>query len=64
MSLGAFGAVLEQQEWVRALYHLTKSSDPMRPVIANDGWEFVVGDAFTLTCISKLERRLSKRLID
>ena len=28
----------------RALYYLTKSLDPSRPVIGNDGWEMVAGD--------------------
>jgi beta-galactosidase/beta-glucuronidase len=29
---------------VRALYHLTKTLDPTRPVIGNDGWESVATD--------------------
>ena len=29
---------------VRALFHLTKSLDPTRPAIGNDGWEAVAGD--------------------
>ena len=33
-----------QKSLVQALYHLTKTLDPSRPVIANDGWEYVVGD--------------------
>lgn len=33
-----------QQHLVRALYYLTKTLDPTRPCIGNDGWEFVVGD--------------------
>ena len=35
-----------QQHYVQALYHLTKSLDPTRPVIGNDGWEYVCGDIF------------------
>lgn len=35
-----------QQSLVQALYHLTKTLDPTRPVIANDGWEYLVGDLF------------------
>jgi hypothetical protein len=35
-----------QQSLVRAMYHLTKALDPTRPVIANDGWEYLVGDLF------------------
>jgi hypothetical protein len=33
-----------QQHYVHALYHLTKSLDPSRLVIGNDGWENLVGD--------------------
>src|SRR5207302_4058820 len=33
-----------QQHFVRALYHLTKALDPTRPVIGNDGWEYLCGD--------------------
>jgi beta-galactosidase/beta-glucuronidase len=28
-----------QQDYVRALYHLTRAVDPTRPVLTNDGWE-------------------------
>jgi beta-galactosidase/beta-glucuronidase len=34
----------QQRDFVRALYHLTRSLDPTRPVIANDGWQHAVGD--------------------
>ncbi len=33
-----------QRNYVRALYHLTKTLDPTRPVIGNDGWESVATD--------------------
>jgi len=33
-----------QRHFVQSLYHLTKALDPTRPVIANDGWEYVLGD--------------------
>ena len=33
-----------EREWVRALYHLTKTFDPTRPVVGNDGWEAVATD--------------------
>ncbi|WP_343216645.1 glycoside hydrolase family 2 protein [Deinococcus aestuarii] len=33
-----------QRAFVRGLYHLTKSLDPTRPAIGNDGWELVEGD--------------------
>lgn len=35
-----------QQDFVRAIFHLTKALDPTRPVIANDGWEYLLGDVF------------------
>ena len=35
-----------QQDFVRGLYHLTRSLDPSRPAIGNDGWEHVVGDVW------------------
>lgn len=38
----------EQRQAVRALYHLAKALDPTRPVIGNDGWEWVVGDLRTV----------------
>jgi hypothetical protein len=33
-----------QRQYVRALYHLTKTLDPTRPVIGNDGWESIATD--------------------
>ncbi|HVM31005.1 MAG TPA: glycoside hydrolase family 2 TIM barrel-domain containing protein [Candidatus Limnocylindrales bacterium] len=33
-----------QRDFVRGIYHLTRALDPTRPVIANDGWEHLVGD--------------------
>ncbi|MGJ6968589.1 hypothetical protein ACSDR0_42445 [Streptosporangium sp. G11] len=33
-----------QRYAVRGLYHLLKALDPTRPVIGNDGWEYVSGD--------------------
>ena len=38
----------EQEHLVRALYHLTKSVDPHRLVIGNDGWEQPVTDVVTV----------------
>ena len=32
-------ACRQQRHAVEALYHLTKTLDPTRPVIGNDGWE-------------------------
>lgn len=38
----------DQQHFTEAIYHLTKSMDPYRPVIVNDGWEHTVSDILTL----------------
>jgi hypothetical protein len=38
----------EQEDMVRALYHLTKTMDPDRLVIGNDGWEQPVTDVVTV----------------
>ncbi|WP_051963482.1 glycoside hydrolase family 2 protein [Deinococcus misasensis] len=40
--------VEEQRQFVKALYHLTRSIDPTRPVIGNDGWEHVITDIFSI----------------
>ena len=34
----------EERHYVQALYHLTRTLDPTRPVIGNDGWESVATD--------------------
>jgi beta-galactosidase/beta-glucuronidase len=36
------------RDYVRSLYHLTKTLDPSRPVIGNDGWEHVATDLITI----------------
>jgi len=38
----------QQEDMVRALYHLTKSIDPDRLVVGNDGWEQLVTDVVTV----------------
>jgi beta-galactosidase/beta-glucuronidase len=35
-----------QRHYVQTLYHLTKTLDPTRPVIGNEGWEHLIGDVF------------------
>ncbi|EXX85431.1 glycoside hydrolase family 2 [Paenibacillus darwinianus] len=37
-----------QQQHVLAMYHLTKSLDPMRPVVSNDGWEMLKTDLYNI----------------
>lgn len=38
----------KQQDLATGLYYLTKSIDPMRPVISNDGWVHAKSDLLTL----------------
>lgn len=38
----------QQQDHALSLYYLTKSLDPSRPVISNDGWEHVKSDFCTI----------------
>jgi hypothetical protein len=33
-----------ERDWVLGIYHLTKTLDPTRPVVGNDGWESVATD--------------------
>ena len=37
-----------EQHFTEAIYYLTKSMDPNRPVIVNDGWEHTISDIITL----------------
>lgn len=37
-----------QQKLSEGLYHITKSIDPMRPVISNDGWQHTTSDILTI----------------
>ncbi len=37
-----------QTEHLLAIYHLTRSLDPTRPVVSNDGWEHAVTDLCTI----------------
>lgn len=39
---------LGQRHYVQTLYHLTKTLDPTRPVIGNDGWEHVISDIYSV----------------
>ncbi|MCA1669048.1 MAG: glycoside hydrolase family 2 [Thermomicrobia bacterium] len=52
-----------QRDYVRTLYHLTKTLDPDRPVIGNDGWESVATDIIAIhdydDDLERIERRYS-----
>jgi hypothetical protein len=51
----------EQQHYVRALYHLTRTLDPSRPVIGNDGWESVATDILAIHDYDHLPDRIARR---
>jgi hypothetical protein len=46
---------------VRALYHLTKTLDPTRPVIGNDGWESVATDIIGIHDYDADPARIARR---
>lgn len=50
-----------ERHYVQALYHLTKTFDPTRPVIGNDGWESVATDLIGIhdydANVERIERR-------
>jgi beta-galactosidase/beta-glucuronidase len=50
-----------QRSYVQALYHLTKSLDPTRPVIGNDGWESVATDILGIHDYDIDPERIRKR---
>lgn len=50
-----------QRNYVQALYHLTKSLDPTRPVIGNDGWESVATDILGIHDYDIDPERIRKR---
>lgn len=52
----------EQRHLADGLYHLTKSFDPSRPVIGNDGWEFSSGDIWALHSYEHDDGALADRL--
>jgi hypothetical protein len=54
----------QQRDFVRALYYLTKSIDPTRPVIANDGWQHAVGDIFGVHDYAATGEMLRERYAD
>jgi beta-galactosidase/beta-glucuronidase len=49
------------RHWVQALYHLTKTLDPTRPVIGNDGWESTTTDILAIHDYDTKPHGLMKR---
>jgi beta-galactosidase/beta-glucuronidase len=54
----------KQQKFTESIYYLTKSFDPHRPVIVNDGWEHTVSDILTLHDYEETGAKLLKRYAD
>lgn len=50
-----------QRHYVQALYHLTKTMDPTRPVIGNDGWESVATDIIGIHDYDDQPERIAHR---
>jgi hypothetical protein len=50
-----------QRHYVQALYHLTKTLDPTRPVIGNDGWESVATDIIGIHDYDDQPARIARR---
>lgn len=50
-----------QRHYVQSLYHLTKTLDPTRPVIGNDGWESVATDIVGIHDYDDRPERIAQR---
>ena len=50
-----------ERHYVQALYHLTRTLDPTRPVIGNDGWESVATDIIGIHDYDPDPERLARR---
>jgi len=50
-----------QRHYVQALYHLTKTLDPTRPVVGNDGWESVATDIIGIHDYDDQPKRIERR---
>jgi len=50
-----------ERNYVRALYYLTKTHDPSRPVVGNDGWESVATDIIGIHDYDPNYERMGRR---
>jgi hypothetical protein len=50
-----------ERHYVEALYHLTRTVDPTRPVIGNDGWESIATDVLGIHDYDESPARLAAR---
>ncbi|MES1177224.1 MAG: sugar-binding domain-containing protein [Myxococcales bacterium] len=53
-----------ERDFVRALYYLTKTQDPTRPVVGNDGWESVATDIIGIHDYDDSPERLGRRYLE
>ncbi len=52
---------LPERNYIRALYFLTKTQDPSRPVVGNDGWESVATDIIGIHDYDDQPERVGRR---
>ena len=50
-----------ERHYVQTLYHLTKTMDPTRPVVGNDGWESVATDIIGIHDYDDRPERIERR---
>ena len=50
-----------ERHYIRSVYHLTKTLDPTRPVIGNDGWESVATDIIGIHDYDSDPARIGRR---
>jgi glycosyl hydrolase family 2 len=50
-----------ERNYIRALYFLTKTQDPTRPVVGNDGWESVATDIIGIHDYDDQAERIARR---
>lgn len=53
--------VAEQRHYVQGLYHLTRTLDPTRPVVGNDGWESAATDIVGIHDYDDQPERIARR---
>jgi Glycosyl hydrolases family 2, TIM barrel domain/Glycosyl hydrolases family 2, sugar binding domain len=53
--------IAAQRDFIRAIYHLTRTLDPSRPVSGNDGWESTATDIIGVHDYDQAPQRLAKR---
>jgi hypothetical protein len=56
-------SIAAERNYVQALYHLTKTLDPTRPVVGNDGWESVATDIIGIHDYDPDPERIRRRYL-